>query len=90
MSGDAFRACVAYLRDIWDGVAAARREGATSRRPDSLPIRVAVPFPSPASSGAGGQDFHTANIDMAWRLGPSPPPGPWKRRSVPAGRGGAG
>jgi glyoxylase-like metal-dependent hydrolase (beta-lactamase superfamily II)/Tol biopolymer transport system component len=69
MSGDAFRAQAAYLRDIWDGVAAARRDGATLAE-----TRTRVPFESRYPALAGlirswqGQDLHAANIDAAWRL----------------------
>lgn len=69
MSGDAFRAQAAYLRDIWDGVAAARQEGATLAE-----TRTRFPFESRYPSLAGlvrswqSQDLHAANIDLAWRL----------------------
>lgn len=69
MSGDAFRAQAAYLRDIWDGVAAARREGVPRSE-----VQSRFPFESkyPALIGLvrdwQGQDLHAANIDTAWRL----------------------
>jgi ankyrin repeat protein/glyoxylase-like metal-dependent hydrolase (beta-lactamase superfamily II) len=76
MTGDEFRAQTAYLRDIWDGVAAARREGATLAA-----VRQRFPFEKryPALAGlprmAQGRDQHIRNIEAAWRL-----------QSEPAGR----
>ncbi|MDH4196678.1 MAG: MBL fold metallo-hydrolase [Candidatus Aminicenantes bacterium] len=72
MSGDDLRAQVAYLREIWDGVAAARRDGLTlAATKERLPFDEKSPFLSGLSRmGRQGQgpDRHLVNIEAAWRL----------------------
>jgi glyoxylase-like metal-dependent hydrolase (beta-lactamase superfamily II) len=69
MSGDDLRAKVVYLRDVWDGVAAARRDGLTL-----AVAKERMPFDNKNPALAGlirtwqGQDFHLANIEAAWRM----------------------
>ncbi len=64
MTGGEFRARAAYLRDVWDGVAAARKEGATLAQ-----VRERLSF-EPALAGIRtwrGQDLHALAIEAAWR-----------------------
>jgi glyoxylase-like metal-dependent hydrolase (beta-lactamase superfamily II) len=69
MSGDDLRAKVVYLRDVWEGVAAARRDGLTL-----AVAKERLPFDNKNPALAGlirtwqGQDFHLANIEAAWRM----------------------
>ena len=69
MDGDDFRARVAYLRDLWDGVAAARRDGLTLADARG---RLAFDGRYPALAGLirtwHGRDLHLANVEAAWRL----------------------
>ena len=72
MSGDELRAQVAYLRGIWEGVAAARRDGLTlAATKERIPFDDKSPYLSGLRRmGRTGQgpDRHLANIDGAWRL----------------------
>jgi len=72
MSGDELRARVAYLRDVWDGVAAARRDGLTLEAAKKrLPFDDKSPLLSALRRmGRRGQgpDRHLGNIEAAWRL----------------------
>jgi glyoxylase-like metal-dependent hydrolase (beta-lactamase superfamily II) len=72
MSGDELRAQVAYLRGIWEGVAAARRDGLTlAATKERLPFDDKSPFLAGlirrGRTGLG-LDRHPANIEAAWRL----------------------
>jgi glyoxylase-like metal-dependent hydrolase (beta-lactamase superfamily II) len=69
MTGDELRAQVAYLRDIWDGVTAARRDGLTlAATVERLPFENNYPALTRLIRTWQGQDFHRANIEAAWRL----------------------
>jgi glyoxylase-like metal-dependent hydrolase (beta-lactamase superfamily II) len=69
MSGDEFRAQVAYLRDIWNEVAAARRTGLTlAALKERLPFEKKYPALAGLIRTWQGQDLHLANVEVAWRL----------------------
>ncbi len=72
MSGDELRAQVAYLRGVWEGVAAARRDGLTlAATKERLPFDDRSPYLSKLRRmGRTGQgpDRHLANVEAAWRL----------------------
>ncbi len=69
MSGDELRAQVDYLREIWDGVTAARRDGLTlAATKERLPFEKKYPALTGLVRTWQGQDFHRANIEAAWRL----------------------
>ena len=72
MSGNELRAQVAYLRGIWEGVAAARRDGLTlAATKERLPFDEKSPYLSGLRRmGRTGQgpDRHLLNIEGAWRL----------------------
>jgi glyoxylase-like metal-dependent hydrolase (beta-lactamase superfamily II)/ketosteroid isomerase-like protein len=69
MTGDSFRAQVAYLKDVWDGVAAARREEATlAATKEKFPFEKKYPDLAGLTRLWEGQDLHAANIEAAWRL----------------------
>jgi glyoxylase-like metal-dependent hydrolase (beta-lactamase superfamily II) len=70
MTGDEFRTRVAYLRDVWDGVTAARREGATlAATKERFPFdKKKYPALAGLTRAVNGQDLHLGNIESAWRL----------------------
>jgi glyoxylase-like metal-dependent hydrolase (beta-lactamase superfamily II) len=69
MTVDEFRTQVAYLRDIWDGVAAARQEGATlAATRERFPFAEKFPALSALLGERADPDQHRANIESAWRL----------------------
>ncbi|MEW6368650.1 MAG: hypothetical protein AB1714_28815 [Acidobacteriota bacterium] len=64
-----FRAQVTYLKDIWDGVAAARRDGATlAATKERFPFEMKYPGLASFTRVSEGQALHLANIEAAWRL----------------------
>jgi len=72
MSGDELRAQVAYLRGIWEGVVAARRDALTLA---ATKERLLFDDKSPFLSGlkrmgrtGQGPDRHLLNVEAAWRL----------------------
>ena len=69
ITGDDLRAQVAYLRDIWDGVAAARRDGLTlAAAKEHLQFDNKYPSLAGLPRTWRGQDLHLANVEAAWRL----------------------
>jgi len=69
MTGDDLRARSAYLKDIWDGVAAARREGATlAAAKERFPFEKKYPGLAGLIRVWQGQDLHLGNVEAAWRL----------------------
>ena len=69
MTGVEFRTQVAYLRTIWDGVAAARREGATlAATRNRFPFEKRFPGLAGLIRESDGRDHHALNIENAWRL----------------------
>jgi len=69
MTGDSLRAQVAYLRDIWDGVAAARKDGATlAATKERLPFEKKYPALAGLTRVVSGYDLHLITIENAWRL----------------------
>jgi glyoxylase-like metal-dependent hydrolase (beta-lactamase superfamily II) len=69
MTGDNLRAQVAYLRDIWDGVAAARKDGVTlAATKERLPFEKKYPALADLTRVVSGFDLHLITIENAWRL----------------------
>lgn len=69
MSADEFRSQIAYLRDIWEGVAAARREKATlAATKERLSFEGRYPSLATFTRSWAGRDLHASNVETAWRL----------------------
>jgi len=69
MTGDELRTQAAYLRDIWEGVAAARREGANlAATKTRFPFETKYPGVAAVFAPRQHRERHLANVEAAWRL----------------------
>jgi glyoxylase-like metal-dependent hydrolase (beta-lactamase superfamily II) len=69
MTGDEFRVRTGYLRDLWEGVAAACREGATlAVTKERFPFETKYQALAGLVRTAQDREQHLGNITDAWRL----------------------
>ncbi|MEN6312014.1 MAG: MBL fold metallo-hydrolase, partial [Acidobacteriota bacterium] len=76
MTGDELRTQIAYLRDIWEGVAEARRQGATLAETKArFPFEMKYPGVAAVFAPRVNRERHLANVEAAWRLQSEPAAG---------------